>query len=63
MAAVKGKQGLASMSPERRREIQSMGGKAAHRKGTAHQWTQEEAKVNGRKGGRNRWKSSPCSEQ
>lgn len=43
--------GFASMSPEKQREIASKGGKAAHRKGTAHQFTSEEAKVAGRKGG------------
>jgi general stress protein YciG len=43
--------GFASMSPERVKEIASMGGKAAHANGTAHQFTSEEAKVAGRKGG------------
>lgn len=37
----KGKQGFASMSPERRREIASSGGKSAHAKGVAHQYTSE----------------------
>lgn len=43
--------GFASMDPERQREIASKGGRAAHRKGTAHEWTSEEARVAGRKGG------------
>lgn len=43
--------GFASMSKKRQREIASMGGQAAHRKGTAHQWTSEEAREAGRKGG------------
>lgn len=43
--------GFAAMSPEKQREIASLGGKAAHRKGTAHQFTPEEAKIAGRKGG------------
>lgn len=43
--------GFASMSIEKRREIASKGGKAAHAKGTAHQWTPEEAVVAGKKGG------------
>ncbi len=43
--------GFASLSPERRFEISSKGGKAAHAKGTAHQFTSEEAKIAGRKGG------------
>lgn len=47
----KGKRGFASMSPEKRSAIASQGGKAAHAKGTAHQWSAEEAKAAGRKGG------------
>jgi general stress protein YciG len=43
--------GFASMSPEKQREIASKGGKAAHAKGTAHQFTSEEARMAGRKGG------------
>ena len=43
--------GFASMSPERQREIASKGGRAAHEKGTAHEWTAEEARQAGRKGG------------
>jgi general stress protein YciG len=48
---VKGKRGFALMDPERQREIASRGGKAAHEKGTAHRWSEEEAKEAGRKGG------------
>lgn len=44
--------GFASMSSERRKAIASKGGKAAHARGTAHQWDQDEARVAGRKGGR-----------
>ncbi len=36
--------GFASMDPERQREIASEGGKAAHEKGTAHEFTSEEAR-------------------
>ena len=43
--------GFASMSPEKQREIASKGGKAAHKKGTAHQFSSEEARAAGRKGG------------
>lgn len=43
--------GFALLSPERRREISSMGGKAGHASGSAHEWTAEEARTNGRKGG------------
>ena len=37
--------------PRKQREIASKGGKAAHQKGTAHEWTSEEARDAGRKGG------------
>ena len=43
--------GFASMDPERQREIASEGGKAAHEKGTAHEFDSEEARAAGRKGG------------
>ena len=43
--------GFASMSAEKQREIASKGGRAAHEKGTAHQFTSEEAREAGRKGG------------
>lgn len=36
--------GFASMDPERQREIASEGGRAAHEKGTAHEFTSEEAR-------------------
>jgi hypothetical protein len=39
------------MSAEKQREIASKGGRAAHQKGTAHEWTSEEARTAGRKGG------------
>ena len=39
------------MSPEKQREIASKGGRAAHEKGTAHEWTPDEARAAGRKGG------------
>ncbi len=52
MNAQKGRgRGFASMSPEKKREIASKGGKAAHALGTAHKWTSEEAQAAGRKGG------------
>ena len=43
--------GFASMSPEQQRQIASKGGQAAHKKGVAHEWTSEEARAAGRKGG------------
>ena len=39
------------MDRNRQRDIASKGGKAAHQKGTAHEWTSEEAREAGRKGG------------
>ena len=60
--------GFASMDPQRQREIASEGGKAAHEKGTAHEFTSEEARAAGRKGGQarsqnNRAKSGTGSSQ
>jgi len=43
--------GFASMDRAKQRDIASKGGKAAHQKGTAHEWTSEEAREAGRKGG------------
>jgi len=45
------RRGFASMDPALKRAIASLGGKAAHKAGTAHQWTSEEARAAGRKGG------------
>jgi general stress protein YciG len=50
-ARPKSNRGFASMDPARQREIASKGGRAAHEKGTAHEWTPEEARQAGRKGG------------
>jgi general stress protein YciG len=47
----KERRGFASMSTEKQREIASKGGRAAHEKGTAHEWTADEARSAGRKGG------------
>ena len=43
--------GFASMDRSKQRDIASKGGKAAHQKGTAHEWTSDEAREAGRKGG------------
>ena len=43
--------GFASMDRNKQRQIASKGGKAAHQKGTGHEWTSEEAREAGRKGG------------
>lgn len=48
---VKKNRGFASMSPEKQKAIASSGGKAAHKKGTAHEYTSEEAREAGKKGG------------
>jgi general stress protein YciG len=45
------KRGFASMDSAKQREIASKGGRAAHAKGTAHEFTSDEARVAGRKGG------------
>lgn len=50
--------GFASMDPQRQREIASEGGRAAHEKGTAHEFTSEEAREAGRKGGQARSQSN-----
>lgn len=47
----KDRRGFASMDEEKQREIASKGGKAAHLKGTAHEFDSEEAREAGRKGG------------
>ncbi len=47
----KGKRGFASMAPGKQREIASKGGRTAHELGRAHQFTPDEARVAGRKGG------------
>lgn len=47
----KSKRGFATISPERQREIASLGGKASHAKGTGYEWTKETAKLAGRLGG------------
>ena len=43
--------GFAAMDQVKQRAIASKGGKAAHAKGTAHEFTPEEARAAGRKGG------------
>jgi general stress protein YciG len=43
--------GFAAMDPEKQRQIASKGGKIAHERGHAHEFTPEEAREAGRKGG------------
>lgn len=45
------KRGFAAMDAERVREIARTGGQAAHRAGTAHEFTADEARAAGKKGG------------
>jgi uncharacterized protein len=45
------RRGFAGMDPSKQKEISSKGGKAAHEKGTAHEFTADEAREAGRKGG------------
>lgn len=49
--AEKSQRGFASMDDTLQRQIASKGGKAAHEKGTAHQFNRDEARAAGRKGG------------
>jgi uncharacterized protein len=43
--------GFAAMDPEERRKLARKGGRAVHRQGKSHEWSREEARVAGRKGG------------
>ena len=45
----KSNRGFASMDPQRQREIASLGGRAAHQSGHAHEFTSEEARAAGKK--------------
>jgi general stress protein YciG len=51
MARKESNRGFGAMDEAKQREIASKGGKAAHEKGTAHEFTSEEAREAGRKGG------------
>lgn len=48
----KQKRGFAVMDTGKQRETARAGGQAAHRKGTAHEWTSEEARAAGQLGGK-----------
>ncbi len=48
----KSRRGFASMSPEKRSKIASIGGKAAHAQGRAHEYSSDEARIAGRLGGK-----------
>jgi general stress protein YciG len=45
------RRGFACMTDDKQKEIASKGGRAAHAKGTAHEWSSQEARDAGRKGG------------
>jgi len=45
------RRGFACMTDDKQKEIASKGGRAAHAKGTAHEWSSQEAREAGRKGG------------
>ncbi|MDE2188656.1 MAG: general stress protein [Patescibacteria group bacterium] len=53
MAKNTSNRGFAAMDEEKQRDIASKGGKAAHASGHAHEFTSEEAREAGRKGGQN----------
>ncbi|MGZ5190383.1 MAG: KGG domain-containing protein [Flavisolibacter sp.] len=46
--------GFAAMDQEKQREIARKGGKAAHEQGVAHEWSSQEAREAGKKGGQSR---------
>jgi len=49
--AKRSRRGFAGMDPAQVRALASRGGRAAHEQGTAHEFTSEEARAAGRKGG------------
>jgi hypothetical protein len=55
------KRGFASMDAEKQKRIASKGGRAAHEKGTAHEFTPDEAREAGRKGGEARGRARRSS--
>lgn len=55
--------GFAAMDQQKQREIASKGGQAAHKQGTAHQFTSEEARLAGQKGGLSRGKKAAALAQ
>lgn len=57
------RRGFASMDEEKQREIASKGGKAAHEKGTAHEFDSQEAAEAGRKGGQARAQNRQDSDE
>ena len=54
VSAKKSVRGFAAMDQEKQREIARKGGKAAHEQGVAHEWSSQEAREAGKKGGQSR---------
>ena len=54
--------GFAAMDTEKQREIARKGGRAAHEQGVAHEWSSEEARQAGKKGGQARGRSASGDE-
>ena len=50
--------GFAAMDQEKQREIARKGGRAAHEQGVAHEWSSQEAREAGKKGGQARGRTS-----
>lgn len=55
--------GFAAMDAEKQREIARKGGRAAHEQGVAHEWSSDEARQAGKKGGQARGRSSSSREE
>jgi uncharacterized protein len=53
-AQKKSVRGFAAMDTEKQREIARKGGRAAHEQGVAHEWSSQEAREAGKKGGQSR---------
>jgi len=54
--------GFAAMDQEKQREIARKGGRAAHEQGVAHEWSSQEAREAGKKGGQARGKQNSREE-
>ena len=50
--------GFAAMDAEKQKEIARKGGRAAHEQGVAHEWSSQEAREAGKKGGQSRGRRS-----
>ncbi len=59
----KSNRGFAAMDTEKQKEIARKGGRAAHEQGVAHEWSSEEARQAGRKGGQARGNGSRSNER